>query len=134
MLLLVRTLLIIFFTVNYSGSVEVNLLIISVVSCALVIAQSNGIYKKWPCNFLEAFFYGQLIVFSAGAAYARHKNYDVTIVADTSIALTLIVFLVVLGYHIMNRIYTIKRCCYHHLKGYADIEEDILHSREIDSV
>ena len=72
MLLLVRTLLIILFTINYAGSVEVNLLIISVVSCALLIAQSNGIYKKWPCNFLEAFFHGQLIVFSAGAAYARH--------------------------------------------------------------
>ena len=133
MLLLVRTLLIILFTINYAGSVEVNLLINSLVSCALLIAQSNGIYKKWPCNFLEAFFYGQLIVFSVSAAYARHKNYDVVIVADTSITLTLIVFLAVLGYHIMNRIRTIKRYCYH-LKGYADIEEDIPHSREIDSV
>ena len=133
MLLLVRTLLIILFTINYAGSVEVNLLIISVVSCALLIAQSNGIYKKWPCNFLEAFFHGQLIVFSAGAAYARHKNYNVMIVTDTSISLTLIVFLVLLGYHIMNRIHTIKRYCYH-LKGYADIEEDIPHSREINSV
>ena len=133
MLLLIRTLLIILFTINYAGSVEVNLLINSLVSCALLIAQSNGIYKKWPCNFLEAFFYGQLIGFSAGSAYARHKNYDVTIVADTSITLTLIVFLAVLGYHIVNRIRTIKRYCYH-LKGYANIEEDIPHSREIDSV
>ena len=133
MLLLVRTLLIILFTVNYAGSVEVNLLIISVVSCALVIAQSNGIYKKWPCNFLEAFFYAQLIVFSVSAIYTRYNNYNVTIVADTSIALTLIVFLALLVYHIMNRIHTMKRYCYH-LKGYADIEEDIPHSREIDSV
>ena len=133
MLLLVRTLLVILFTVNYAGSVEVNLLIISVVSCALVIAQSNGIYKKWPCNFLEAFFYAQLIVFSVSAIYTRYNNYDVAIVADTSIALTLIVFLAVLGYHIINRIHTMKRYCYH-LKGYADIEEDIPHSREIDSV
>ena len=130
MLLLVRTLLIILFTVNY---VEINLLIISVVSCALLITQSNGIYKKWPCNFLEAFFYAQLIVFSVSAIYTRYNNYNVAIVADTSIALTLIVFLAVLGYHVMNRIHTMKRYC-HHLKGYADIEEDILHSREIDSV
>ena len=61
------------------------------------------------------------------------KNYNVMIVTDTSISLTLIVFLVLLGYHIMNRIHTIKRYCYH-LKGYADIEEDIPHSREINSV
>ena len=77
MLLLVRMLLIILFTVNYTGSVEVNLLIISVVSCALVIAQSNGIYKKWPCNFLEAFFYAQLIVFLVSAIYTRYNNYNV---------------------------------------------------------
>ena len=109
---------------------EVKLLIISVVSCALLIAQSNGIYKKWPCNFLEAF---QLIVFSVGAIYTRYNDCNVAIVADTSIVLTLIVFFAVLGYHIMNRICTIKRYCYH-LKGYADIEEDILHSREINSV
>ena len=134
MLLLVRTLLIILFTINYAASVEVNLLIISVVSCALLIAQSNGIYKKWPCNFLEAFFYGQLIVFSVGTVYARHSNIkNIMIVADTSIALTLLVFLAVLGYHVINRIHAFKRYCYH-LKGYSDIEEDIPHSREIDGV
>ena len=33
----------------------------------------------------------------------------------------------------MNQIHTMKRYC-RHLKGYADIEEDIPHSREIDSV
>ena len=134
MLLLVRTLLIILFTINYDRLMDVKLLIISVVSCALLIAQSNGIYKKWPCNFLEAFFYGQLIVFSVGATYAWHSNIkNIVIVADTSIALTLIVFLAVLGYHVINRIYTLKRYCYR-FKGYADIEESIRHSREIDSL
>ena len=132
MLLLVRMLLIILFTINYAASVEVNLLIISVVSCALLIAQSNGIlYKKWPNNFLEAFFYGQLIVFSVGTVYARHSDFkNITIVADISIALTLLVFLAVLGYHVINRIH---RYCYH-FKGYSDIEEDIPRSWEIDSV
>ena len=135
MLLLVRTLLIILFTINYAASVEVNLLIISVVSCALLIAQSNGIlYKKWPSNFLESFFYGQLIVFSVGTVYARHSDFkNITIVADISIALTLLVFLAVLGYHVINRMHAFKRYCYH-FKGYADIEEDIPHSREIDSI
>ena len=134
MLLLVRTLLILLFTINYDRLVDVKLLIISVVSCALLMAQSNSIYKKWPCNFLEAFFYGQLIVFSVGATYAWNNNFkNIVIVADTSIALTLIVFLAVLVYHVANRIYTLKRYCYH-LKGYADIEESIRHIREIDSL
>ena len=132
MLLLVRTLLIILFTVNYAGSVEINMLIILVVSSALVIAQFNGIYKKWPCNFLEAFFYAQLIVLAAGVLYATHNNLNVTVVADTSIVVTVIVFLALLGYHATGRLCTLKKhWC--HLKGYADVEEDFLHSRERDS-
>ena len=91
MLLLVRTLLIILFTINYDRLVDVKLLIISVVSCALLIAQSNGIYKKWPCNFLEAFFYGQLIVFSVGATYAWHSNLkNIVIVAKHSLTVLLV--------------------------------------------
>ena len=62
-----------------------------VVSSALLIAQSNGIYKKWPCNFLEAFFHAQLIVFAAGVAYVVHNSINVTIVADSSIGVAVIV-------------------------------------------
>ena len=76
----------------------------------------------------------QLIVFSVGTTYAWNNNFkNIMIVADTSIALTLIVFLAVLGYHVVNQIYAFKRYCYH-FKGYADIDESIRHSREIDSL
>ena len=130
MLLSVRTLLILFF--SNIESVEITMLIILVVSSVLLIAQSNGIYKKWHCNFLEAFFYAQLIVLAAGVLYATHNNLNVTVVADTSIVVTVIVFLVLLGYHATGRLCTLKKhWC--HLKGYADVEEDFLHSRERDS-
>ena len=128
MLLLVRTLLIAIFSIKYTGSVETTMLIIIAVSGALLIAQSNGIYKKWPCNFLEAFFYVQLIAFAAGIVYAMHNNLNVTIVADTSIGVTMIVLLAVLGYHVMGRLFTLKKRWYQ-LKGYADVED---HSREVE--
>ena len=130
MLLLVRTLLIVLFAINTSGSVEITMLIILAVSSALLIAQSNGIYMKWPCNFLEAFFYAQLIVFAAGVAYVTHNGIKVMIVADSSIGVAVIVFLAVLGYHVMGRIRTLKNHCYK-LKGYTDVE-DFLHSRDIE--
>ena len=125
MLLLVRTLLIAIFS---TGSVEITMLIIIAVSGALLIAQSNGIYKKWPCNFLEAFFYVQLIAFAAGIVNAMHNNLNVTIVADTSIGVTMIVLLAVLGYHVMGRLFTLKKRWYQ-LKGYADVED---HTREVE--
>jgi hypothetical protein len=79
------------------------LLVISVVSSALLLASANGIYKKWPYNYLESFSYVQLIVFAAGMAYARYIDGNVTAVAETSFGLALAVFLLVIGYHICSR-------------------------------
>ena len=131
MLLVVRTLLIILFTINTAGSVDVNLLIISVVSFALSVANSNGTYKKWLYNYLESFFYLQLGVFAAGVAYTRHYGYhgNITPVAITSIGLTLIIFLAVVCFHCL----AVFRRHYYLKKGYADIDgEDlsVFHDRK----
>ena len=131
MLLVIRMLLIVLFTTNTAGSIDINLLIISTVSCFLLIASANSIYKKWPCNFMESFFYVQLVVYAVGVFYARHNHGSVEAVTDTSIGLTLLFFVCVVGYHIMRRILSFRRYVYV-LKGYADIEEDntsIVHAR-----
>ena len=133
MLLAVRTLLIILFTINTAGALEVNLLTILVVSCTILVANSNGAYKKWPYNFLESFFYLQLAVFAGAAFYTGSST---TAVADTSIGLSSTVFLAVVGYQILCRISSLKAHCYR-LKGYADVDEDNLeyiHQRMAGSV
>ena len=122
MLLVVRTLLIILFTINTAGSTDFNLLVILVVSFTLLMAHSNGTYKKWPYNYVESFFYLQLGVFAAGVAYAGHNHGNISAVADTSIGLSLAVFLAILGYHILCRFPKLK----YRLQGYADIEEDAM--------
>ena len=126
MLLVVRTLLIILFTGNIRGSVEFNLLIISIVSCVLLMVNANGIYKKWYYNYLESFFYLQLAVFATGLWYARFSGGDIIAVEGTSFGLTLVVFLAVLGYHILCSVPCFRKCYYHHFRGYADINEDDL--------
>ena len=126
MLLVVRTLLIILFTNNIAGSVDVNLLIILVVSFALCMANSNGTYKKWPYNYLESFFYLQLGVFAGGVLYARHNHGSITAVADTSIGLTLIVFLAVVGYHALRQVSFIRKCYYRFIMGYRSVDDEDL--------
>ena len=123
MLLIVRMLLIILFTINSAGSIEINLLITLVVSCILLLVNSNGAYKKWPYNFLESFFYLQLAVFAGAALYTRSTNGGVTAVADTSIGLSLTVFLAVVGYHVFCRISSLKRAHRYRLKGYVNVDE-----------
>ena len=135
-LLLVRMLLIILFTINTAGSIEVNLLIILVVSCTLLLANSNSLYKKWPYNFLESFFYLQLAVFAGAAFYVKGTNRSITPVAGALIGLSLTAFLAVVGYHIFCRISSLKTHC-NRLKGYANVEEDNLeyvHQRMVGSV
>ena len=122
MLLVVRTVLIVVFTVNVAGSVEFDLLVILVVSSALAWAHSNAICKKWPHNYLEAFFHLQLVVFAASMLYARCSHGNTAIVAYTSIGLSLVVFLAVIGYHIWRRVASFKN--HHNCNGYADIDAD----------
>ena len=137
MLLVVRTLLIVLFTINTAGSSEVNLLIVLVISCTLLLAISNSLYKKWPYNFLESFFYTylQLAVFAGAAFYIGSTDGSITAVADTSIGLSLTVFLAVVGYHIFSRISALKTR--YRRKSYTDVDEDNLeyvHQRMVSSV
>ena len=99
MLLVARTLLLILFTTNTEASIEFSSLIILVVSGFLLLANSNGAYKKLPCNFLESFFYLQLVVFAGSLLYVNNNHGNIKALTDTSFGLSLVVFLAVLGYH-----------------------------------
>ena len=102
--------MIILFTANTAGSVDLNLLITLVVSGALLLANSNGVYKKWPYNCLESFFY---LVFSAGVAYAKLTHGNVAAVVDTCFALTMVAFIAVLAYHVLHRVGSFRKYYYH---------------------
>ena len=120
MLLVVRTVLIVLFTINIAGSIEFDLLVILVVSSVLAWAHSNAICKKWPHNYLEAFFYLQLLIFAASMLYAKCSNGNTVAIAYTSIGMSLVVFLAVIGYHIRRRIVSFKIAKNHN--GYEDMD------------
>ena len=93
MLLVVRTVLIVLFTVNIAGSIEFDLLVILVVSSVLAWAHSNAICKKWPYNYLESFFHLQLVIFAASMLYTSYNHCNIMAVAYTSIGMSLVVFI-----------------------------------------
>ena len=126
MLLVVRTVLIVLFTVNIAGSVEFDLLVILVASSALAWAHSNVICKKWRYNYLEAFFHLQLVIFAVSMFYARCNHGNIVAVAYTSIGMSLTVFLALIGYHICSRITSFKNAI--NYNGYADIVEEDMDS------
>ena len=99
LLLVIRAVLIIVFSLNITGSPDFNHMVTFIVSLALLFFSTRGIYRKWPCDFLEAFFYAQLGLFSGVAIYASRNNRNVSILCSFSFATTLLVFLLIIGYH-----------------------------------
>ena len=126
MLLVVRTVLIVVFTINIAGSIEFDLLVILVVSSALAWAHSNPMLKKWPRNYLESFFHLRLVIFSASMLYARCNHGNIMAAAYTSMGMSLIVFLSLIGYHICCLIASFKRV--QNRNGFAEIVEEDLDS------
>ena len=129
LLLITRTFLIILFSLDdiITGSPEFNHFVTLITSLALLMFSTRGIYRKWPCDILEAFFYVQLGVFSGGVLYASLSNGSVSAVADFSFATTLLVFLVVVGYHAFSSFLT---CCRKNEQALDPEEEEQLLFRE----
>ena len=88
------------------------------------LTHSNPICKKWPHNYLEAFFHLQLVIFAASMFYARCNHGNMMAAAYASIGMSLVVFLAVIGYRICCRMASFKKARTH--KGYANfVKEDM---------
>ena len=129
LLLVTRTFLIILFSLNniITASPEFNHFVTLITSLALLLFSTRGIHRKWPCDILEALFYVQLGVFSGGVLYASLSNGSVSAVADFSFATTLLVFLVVVGYHAFS---SLQICCRKDEEALDPEEEEQLLFRE----
>ena len=99
LLLVMRTLLIIFFSLNITGSPDFNYVVTLVMSLALLLVSTRGIYRKWSCDVLESFFYAQVGIFSGVSIYLSHNSGNVSALASVSFAMCILVFLLVIGYH-----------------------------------
>ena len=102
LLLVVRTFLIILFSLDITDSPDINNFAVLIMSLVLlmIMAGSRGIYKKWSYDVLEAFFYLQLGVFSSSMMYASsHNSGYLPVAVDVSIGMVLLAFLVIIGYH-----------------------------------
>ena len=100
----------ILFSINITGSPDFNYFVILIISLTLLFFSTRGIYSKWPCDVLEAFFYLQLGIFSGGTTYASHNSGNVSFLANFSFATTLLVFLVIVGYHAFSSFRKVV-CC-----------------------
>ena len=105
LLLLVRILLFLLFSVNDILGYSTNLFsIIVTVACILAYLSSlGGVYNSWSLNLLEHFFLLNLIILSAGTLYMYAISVDNrAVVTNLSVGITFIVFIAIILYHIID--------------------------------
>ena len=130
LLLVVRSMLIILFSFNITGSLVFNHFVILVMSLSLLMLSTGGVYAKWQHSALDAFFHVQLGVFSGGTIYISLINGNSSALADFSFGTALFIFLAILGHHLFSFFRGV--CC---RKGYDAVnpeeeEELLFHNRE----
>ena len=102
LLLLVRVVLHLVAAVNVSNSPQIALTSISLTIGGLFFLGFFGkIYKKWPLDLLESFFYFNLLFLSSATWYSlgdSESNREAA--AYTSVTITLIVLLIIILFHV----------------------------------
>jgi predicted outer membrane repeat protein len=109
LLLLVRILLFLLFSVNDILGFSTNLFsIIVTVACIFAYLSSvGGIYSSWPLNVLEHFFLLNLIILSAGTLYMYAISVDNrATVTNLSVGIAFTVFIAIIFYHIVESLAT----------------------------
>ena len=104
LLLLIRVVLHLVAAVNVSNSPQVALISISLTIGGLFFIKSflgRVLYKKWPLDLLESFFYFNLLLLSLATWYSlgdSESNREAA--AYTSVTITLIVLLIIILLHV----------------------------------
>ena len=103
LLLLVRVVLHLVAAVNVSNSPQIALISISLTIGGLFFIKSvlGRVYKKWPLDLLESFFYFNLLLLSLATSYSLgdiESNREAA--AYTSVTITLIVLHIIILFHV----------------------------------
>lgn len=81
----------------------INLFTIIVLITTITVYKGSvlGVYKKWPLDILETSVHFNLILFSAATMYATYTNGSQTLLANISLSIYFITFLIVITYHVL---------------------------------
>ena len=106
LLLVVRVVLFLVFSVNVFGDPAINLLTIIVTTfCILFFSITfGGIYRNSVLNFIEYSFFLNLGIVSSATLFATLTDGDQAAVVHTSVAIAFATFMIITFYHILVRV------------------------------
>jgi hypothetical protein len=90
---------------NTTGNPAVNLFAIVILTTALLVYKGviAGVYKHWPLDVLESTIHFNLILFSSSTMYMyiMEGNGNQVVLANISLAVVFIPFIIIVAYHIL---------------------------------
>ena len=110
LLLVLRFVLLLVFAFNFQRDPSINLLAISVGAGILQLWAwvSGGVYKNWCLDALEGSFTLNLIILGVATYHIKLSGGNQLAVGYTSISITLVTFIGILAYHIIQQLRHIK--------------------------
>ena len=103
LLLFARAIIYLIAAANVSGDPQIQLIsITAVMSCVILLKMfiATKIFKKWLIDFLESFFYFNIIILASFTAYNLSAGNNQDGVAYTSVVLSMVVTVFILLYHV----------------------------------
>ena len=106
LLLVARIALLVTFAVNNKNNVTINLIAIIAVSALLLgwsASVNSGVYESPVNNFLEAFFFTNLLITTAAVLYNLSNEIKSPTAIYVSSSITLLTFIIIMLYHALTQ-------------------------------
>ena len=105
LLLLLRTVLFLTFSMNTRGSSDINLLATSLTVLLLLVyvALAGTVYKTWALNAIEYSYFLNLGVFASATFYTALTGQSQTRVAYTSVSIAFVLFIIIVVFHLLTK-------------------------------
>jgi len=106
LLLLVRIVLLLVFSMNIQGSADINLLatILTLLSLFTYAALAGSVYKAWSLNVIEYSFFLNLGILVSATYYTTVSGQGQTAVAYTSVSIAFAKFILIVVFHTLTKI------------------------------
>ena len=110
LLLLISMVQYFIFAFNTTGNPAVNLFGVIILVTALTVYKGvlMGVYKSWSLDILESIIHFNLILFASSTMYIMEGGGNQTILANISLAIVFITFILIIGYHILALLFRDK--------------------------
>ena len=108
-LLIIRVVVLIIFSVNQTNNPAINLLTVAIVMLVILVYFSYmRVYKNWIHSLLEIISFLNLKIFTVATCYQLINNENQMAIACTSTSIAFALFVVIVFYHLIKRILQFK--------------------------